>query len=938
MVYPVIAALVLMVAGSLFYLRFSQTSKSIPEIPLPGVTGEWADSVFQTLSPEARIAILLLSPNLTGDEAMSAKPMMFETGGIMLQPDSFNGTSTFISSNFSTPTSAISWLPNPENFPGWPLPVNNDQLLSVSDDSLLHRFFAYHSSILQTAGSTVVNFPLWRSLNHAPQLPDTFYLKRQAELFNQFSAIALEAGLIPAIQLPQFVQKDHVAQSLHDTLINNLYTDLLKESLPILMVESATTPKGAVTLRQSMSERFGFKGLMIMQTQVTGHDHFFRNLQQGIDLQYVPGAASILIQRAAEQYLRDKSSRALVEASVMRVLLYKEWLRNHQNLKVKGLQDARTVKKLLSDLRTSGLVLLNDSLKTIPLSTGKPLVIHVPEGHHFTELVSVADLFADAETRFYKPKSRLALNPRMMHLMISVDGQFPRGDGWEKAGRAGNLVALHFGALDSLVHVAGSGITTMHAGDTTADSQAAVANALFGGLVCRGKMPRDLRSGITGGTMSPSRQKIRFQHITPESAGLSDMFIPRIDSIVQEAIANGAFPGCQVFFAYRGQVVCFRAYGQTSWDEGIPVTTRHLFDLASVTKVAATTLAFMKMHETGRMRTTDRLGKWFTYRGRYSMAPGSSRSNGSDARRTIFGITMYELLVHKSGLPGSLPITPFTGGLFGGSGRDRPPGFFSQTKLEDSADIMVAENLYLYRWAFDSLWERILTLVPDQGRKYLYNDANMVLLQQAIDTANGLPINEFLEQEFYAPLGLRFCTFNPLNRYPIEQLVPTALDLRWRRQLIHGTVHDPLAALYGGVAGNAGLFANAHDLGVIGQMLLNGGHYGGLKFLDSSTVQLFTSKQAGLNRGLGFDIPAGGRGVVAPSAPQTTYGHIGFTGTCLWVDPDNEIVFAFVSNRIHPNTDNQKINFFRVRERLHQAIYDELQHVGIPFRGREAGK
>jgi CubicO group peptidase (beta-lactamase class C family) len=211
----------------------------------------------------------------------------------------------------------------------------------------------------------------------------------------------------------------------------------------------------------------------------------------------------------------------------------------------------------------------------------------------------------------------------------------------------------------------------------------------------------------------------------------------------------------------------------------------------------------------------------------------------------------------------------------------------------------------------------------------------MVLIQQAIDSVNRMPINEYLKTEFYAPLGLRHCTFNPLKSYPLAQIVPTALDLRWRRRLLQGTVHDPLAALFGGVAGNAGLFSNAHDLGVIGQMLLNQGTYGGARFLDTTTITLFTTKQPGLNRGIGFDMPVAGHGIIASGSPVTTYGHTGYTGTCLWIDPENGIVFAFVSNRIHPNPENQKINIFKVRERLHQSIYDELRRMGIPFIGRE---
>jgi len=186
-------------------------------------------------------------------------------------------------------------------------------------------------------------------------------------------------------------------------------------------------------------------------------------------------------------------------------------------------------------------------------------------------------------------------------------------------------------------------------------------------------------------------------------------------------------------------------------------------------------------------------------------------------------------------------------------------------------------------------------------------------------------LEKYLDQAFFALLNLKRIGFHPLEKYEKNEIVPTEDEKYFRKQLIHGYVHDPMAAMCGGVGGNAGLFSNAHDLGVLMQMLLNKGTYGGTRFLAEKTVDLFTSPQKGTYRGLGFDRK--GRAdakMVAPGASLSTYGHTGFTGTCVWVDPENNLVYVFLSNRVNPKNSNQKINTYRVRQNVQQIVYDAI--------------
>lgn len=203
----------------------------------------------------------------------------------------------------------------------------------------------------------------------------------------------------------------------------------------------------------------------------------------------------------------------------------------------------------------------------------------------------------------------------------------------------------------------------------------------------------------------------------------------------------------------------------------------------------------------------------------------------------------------------------------------------------------------------------------------------MVLLQMAIDSTNRQRIDTFMAETFYCPLGLQNIMYQPLEKAKKWRIAPTEYDNLWRNGLIHGYVHDPSAAFFGGITGNAGLFANAHDLGILFQMVLNGGKYGGKQYIKPEIIRKFTARQENLDRALGFDMTFN-QNIVAASASEMTYGHTGFTGTCVWIDPEEELVFVFLSNRLHPNVNNWKLVKNKTRCRLHQAVYDAIISTG----------
>lgn len=469
-------------------------------------------------------------------------------------------------------------------------------------------------------------------------------------------------------------------------------------------------------------------------------------------------------------------------------------------------------------------------------------------------------------------------------------------------------------------------------------TQELVAQLLFGGVGAYRSVPEEMAKTLSL-DQHYTIKKTRLAYSEPEYVGISADSLAQIEDIVGEAMDNFAIPGCQVLIAKEGHVIYHQAFGYHTYDRSKPVRKTDLYDLASITKVASTTLATMKLFEEKKITLDASLGEYFTdqtYIPRPYMVvdtiPADSTSledsiqfvsrwvypPQTPQRSRIFDIPMHALLTHTSGLQAGLPLYPFQN--FGNSR-------MYKASFTSDYSIPVAEKMYLNENYMDSLWNVTKGLHRDSA-KYRYSCVNMILLQRAIDSLNKQPINDYLDQSFYGPLGLQTACYNPRELYDQDRIVPTSSD-RWRGQLLCGTVHDPTAALMGGISGNAGLFSNANDLAILFQMLLNGGTYGGQRFLRDSTVALFTKKQRG-HRGYGFDKPPRRSDyVVAESASYSSYGHTGFTGTCVWVDPEHDLIYVFLSNRIHPSVKNYKLNELRIRQRIHQVIYNSM---GVPHR------
>jgi beta-N-acetylhexosaminidase len=451
------------------------------------------------------------------------------------------------------------------------------------------------------------------------------------------------------------------------------------------------------------------------------------------------------------------------------------------------------------------------------------------------------------------------------------------------------------------------------------ETQNAVPQVLFGAVAARARLPVGAgRVRVGEGHSLGALGRLRYNEL-PEALGFDSRVLDRIDTIAQRAIQMRATPGCQVLVARRGQVVFSRNYGNFTYHQQIPVEDETLYDLASLTKVAATMQAVMYLHDRGKLDIEKKMGDYL---------PDLAGTNKAD-------IVIKDALLHQAGLIQGQPFwwrTMEKGQYL--------PAYYSRTQ-RDSFDTPVAENLYATSNMKALVWEWTKANPMRKNKRadgsygYLYSDLGFYMLKQIVEQQTGQSIDQFVSQYFYRPLGLSTLTYLPLRKFAKEQIAPTEEDRHFRKGVVQGTVHDPDAGLQGGVAGHAGLFGNANDLAILLQMNLQRGRYGGrIFYADTATVPFFTEERPARpnRRGLGWDKPAlNATGNNAPSSPlcsDRAFGHTGFTGTGLWVDPEYDLIYVFLANRTYPSAMNWKLKEANIRNLVHTTVYQALGVTG----------
>ena len=378
----------------------------------------------------------------------------------------------------------------------------------------------------------------------------------------------------------------------------------------------------------------------------------------------------------------------------------------------------------------------------------------------------------------------------------------------------------------------------------------------------------------------------------------------KLDSIARMGIAEGAYPGCQILAMKDGKVVYDKCFGTFTYGGGAKVVREDVYDIASLTKIFASTLAIMKLYEDGLLDLNKTMGDYFPY------------LNESDKG----AIQIIDILTHQSGMKSWIP---FHTKLIDENG---PKAEFFTDSIDEAHTVRVAENLYLVNDYKEKIIDSIMKS-PMKEKKYVYCDMGFYFVPELVKLLTNKSLEEYLHEKFYDPMHLTSIGFCPLHWRTRETIVPTEDDKTFRKQLLWGDVHDQQAALMGGVSGHAGLFANSHDLAVIAQMLMDGGKFEGKQLLKPETIQYFTTAPFTDNnnrRGLGFDkLPLGKKGpaTASKSASMASYGHTGFTGTFFWNDPENHLIIVFLSNRVYPSSDCKQLMNLSIRTQLHDVLY-----------------
>ncbi len=448
--------------------------------------------------------------------------------------------------------------------------------------------------------------------------------------------------------------------------------------------------------------------------------------------------------------------------------------------------------------------------------------------------------------------------------------------------------------------------------DDDAITQETAADLVNGRFAARGRLPVTVCPELAyGAGLTPV---LPIPEMAPSSVGLNAAKLNIIDSIANDGIRKHAFPGCVVLVAKDGKVVFDKSYGYFTYDSTQPMYRETIFDMASVTKIMATNISIMKLYDEGKIDLQKTLGDYLPW------TRGTNKQN----------LKLWDILLHEAGLKSFIPF--FRETIDTSKGNIASSAFFSN-KPDSLHAVRVADNMFMRSDWTDTIYQRILNSPVKPKGVYEYSDNDFIFLGKIVEALSGQTLDQYAKTNFYDKLGLTATGFKPRNRFPLSAIAPTEREKGFRDQLLWGDVHDPGAAMFGGVAGHAGLFSNAYDLAVLGQMLLNGGSFNGQQYLKKETIDYFSQYQSKTSRrGLGFDKPEKDNGpnskdpYPAASASSQTIGHTGYTGTCIWIDPKYNLTFVFLSNRVNPDGGtNVKISNMSIRPKIMEAIYKAME-------------
>ena len=731
-----------------------------------------------------------------------------------------------------------------------------------------------------------------------------------------------------------------IADSLMGVLTGHLYVPVL-DNTPLL-----ATSLSQKVVTDLLRTEMGFRGLIFTDAMnmrgvlKTGRapDVNLKALMAGNDILLYPASVGETVQRIKDALADGTISEKFINDKVKRILQGKYWagLGNYKPIDTRNLYEDLNNEKsqeLASELSEASVTVVSNENNILPfgsLESAKVASVTVGAGVG-TAFQKMMSRYAPVKHFIFEDKPNgekeiaemldylqpydavvvgvheISNSPRRHHNITNGTINFVT-----RLREANKKVVLCLFGTPYSIRFFPKTDALICANEDNETTEQVTSQILFGALPATGRLPVSV-AGYRPGTFAETAVLDRLSYGTPESVGMDGNKLKKIDDVVADAIGQKVFPGCQLVVAHKGRIVYSKAYGGLDYRSGARVTPETIYDVASVTKVSATLQSIMWLYDQKKIDLDQKAAFYL---------PELKGTNKQS-------FTIRDLLLHRSGLVSFYP-TLWKNTMTGGGGL--LPEYYS-AQADTSFYLQVAPKLFAKPMLRDSVWKWVVQSPLNNRRDkagryaYVYSDLGFLTLQKVVERLTGLPLDIFTYKTFYEPMGLSTLGFNPLRRFPAERIAPTEQDYRFRSQLLQGTVHDQMAAIQGGVSGHAGLFGTATDLATLMQMNLWKGKYGGRQYFQSGTVPAFARMaDEGHHRGLGWDkAPSSGNSsYVSDQASANSFGHTGFTGAVVWVDPDEDLIFVFLSNRIHPDMENKGISTHRTRRKIHDIIYEAL--------------
>ena len=735
--------------------------------------------------------------------------------------------------------------------------------------------------------------------------------------FRQIVKAGIASVMVAHLSIPSLDNKKNIASSISKNIVNGL-----------------------------LRKELGFNGLIITDAlDMQGIAKYFpageisvKALEAGNDMLCLPGDIPGSIRKIKESIKKKNLTWEQINERVRKVLTAKyqyglSTLKPVDLINLTNDLNAKTVEMHRQIAQRSITLLRNEDQAIFPLAKGRRIAylgIGLNKDNEFAK--QIRDEY-DAHVYYFdyglkqemvKPMLDVLKN-RYDVVIIGVHryNRFPANNfGISNAAkslidsiqRQNRTITMVFGNPYAIRDMCNSRIIVACYQDDEITQQTAI-DLLGGRFLAKGKLPVTVCPSFKSGDGIVFNRLL--QQVRPADLGFTMSSLTKIDSIVDDAIRAHAIPGGVVLVAKDGKIAYERAFGYMGYDSTEPVYPETVYDLASLTKIMATTISVMKLYDDGKLDLNKKLVDYLPW------TRGSNKEN----------LVIWDVLLHQAGLKAWIPFYIETLDSL----QDKKPSDIYYATTPDSIHVTrVAENVYLRRDWTDTIYNRILQSSVTNIGNYIYSDLDFIFLGKIVESISGMTLDQYVQKTFYGPLRLASTAFRPRDHFALNNIAPTEAEPIFRRQLLRGDVHDPGAAMFGGIAGHAGLFSDAYDIAVLCQMLLNGGKMNGIRFFKKSTVDYFTAYHANSRRGLGFDKPERDNYIrIEPyptlSASPQTFGHTGFTGTCVWVDPAQNLIFIFLSNRVYNNGDVNRFLRMNVRPKVHELIYQSLPRVNANY-------